>query len=380
MNCFKPLLIFCCCFFSALSGQELPIYEELTPTSKENHTSIYSSNSRIDSLLIFAFNYLDKPYRGGSSGPNSFDCSGFTSFVYGHFGYKLERSSADQTKNGIEIPKRNLQPGDLVFYKGRNAKASRIGHVGIVATVKDDGSFTFIHAAVSTGVSHDNSTGNYYSRRYVTARRIIGAENVSPIIRENNCNNNPEPIETETATDTIPFSTTPTHKTIIHAVEKGQTLFSIAKKYSCSVQQLKKWNQLNSTSLYIGQELKIETNNQPINEENITSEETKPQITHRVRKGETLYQIAKNYHCSVTDIRNWNNLNSNNIHPKQLLKIGENNSQIPSKKSSYHKVKAGETLSNIAEKYNCSLKQLKQKNGLRTSRISIGQRLKIPTD
>jgi LysM repeat protein len=217
--------------------------------------------------------------------------------VYGHFGYKLERSSADQTKNGIEISKRNLQPGDLVFYKGRNAKASRIGHVGIVATVKDDGSFTFIHAAVSTGVSHDNSTGNYYSRRYVTARRIIGTENAAPIIHENNSDNNPETIEI--TTDTLSLPTTPTHKTIIHAVEKGQTLFSISKKYGCSIQQLKDWNQLNSNSLYIGQELKIETNNQPINEENSTSEQTKPQITHKVRKGETLYQIAKNYHCSL---------------------------------------------------------------------------------
>ena len=75
-----------------------------------------ASISRIDSILNFSKNYLGKPYRGGSAGPNSFDCSGFTSFVFSNFGRKLGRSSRDQAEQTPTVSNDEIQPGDLVFF------------------------------------------------------------------------------------------------------------------------------------------------------------------------------------------------------------------------------------------------------------------------
>ena len=272
----------------------------------------------VDSLITFAFDYLHKPYRGGSMGPNSFDCSGFTSFVYNQFGFKLERSSGDQTRNGLEIFEDELQPGDLVFFKGRNAKASRIGHVGMVVSVNDDGTFTFIHAAVSTGVTHDRSNAPYYSRRYVTARRIIDGSTTSqshqPIVRDTE----KAPVDLKDTPITIEL----TPKTI--HIEKGQTLYSISKKYSCTVNQLKKWNDLDGNQLQIGQTLMV-----------------------RVFDADSAQVVI------IEEKRN------------------KDNAPV------YHKVKAGDTLYSLSKKYGCTVHQLKQKNGLNSSRLSIGQRLRI---
>jgi LysM repeat protein len=383
MTVFKRGYIFSFLFlflFSTLSAQEISTSEDVDSLATTSTT--YSDNPLVDSLLTFAFKYLHKPYCGGAMGPNSFDCSGFTSFVYGHFGYKLERSSGAQIKNGVEISKHNLQPGDLVFYKGRSARAARIGHVGMVVSVDPDESFTFIHSACQTGVSHDHSTAAYYARRYVTARRVIGAENTTPSYDEKPV----EPIEpvispVEKTPDTIQA---PQTETIHIQIEKGQTLYSLSKKYNCTITEIKAWNDLSGSSLQIGQKLKIETANQgtanKLVSEGETKEKTTRLITHVVKKGETLYQLAKDYACSIDDIVNWNNLESTNIHPNQELVIGSKHAKKSTSKLKYHTVKAGETLSNIGEEHNCTVKQLKQKNGLRTSRINIGQRLKIPQD
>jgi len=340
----------------------------------------YSSNPLADSILTFAFKHLHKPYCGGSAGPNSFDCSGFTSFVYGHFGYQLERSSGDQTKNGVEISKHDLQPGDLVFFKGRNSRASRIGHVGMVVSVDDDGTFSFIHSACQTGVSHDNSNSPYYERRYVTACRIIDSGGAFV--------NKPKHKEEVSIqlNEKVPETVIPPQiKSDLVVVEKGQTLFSISKKSGCTVNQIRDWNDLKSNKVTVGQKLRIDSTSivstdgetiEPVKKEQTKTVKSR-HLTHTVKAGETLFQIAKNNNCTVDDIRNWNNLESNNIHPDQKLIIGEGSSKATSSKPIYYKVKAGETISDIADEFDCTVKQLKQKNGLRTSRIIVGQKLKI---
>ncbi|MDR1679130.1 MAG: C40 family peptidase [Prevotellaceae bacterium] len=225
--------------------------------SRTDETS--APRSQVDSLLSFAFNYLGKPYRGGGSGPNSFDCSGFTGFVYGQFGYKLQRSSGAQIVHGIPVRKSDLQPGDLVFFKGRNARAARIGHVGIVSEINPDGSFQFIHAAVQTGVSNDNSAARYYAARYVTARRLICPETViNPDTAELFVEEESAGIILENQPDTIgqKLAQIPANPAK-HTVEKGDTLFSLAIRYGSTVAQLMEWNGLPSASIRIGQELKV---------------------------------------------------------------------------------------------------------------------------
>lgn len=130
---------------------------------------------KADAVIDYAMKYLGKPYKYGGNGPQNFDCSGFTRYVYGNFDITLNRISADQLANGKEIKDtRKLKRGDLVFFKGRDASSNKIGHVGIVTEVDSaTGQFSFIHVSSSSGVTVTKSTSEYYQKRYLTACRII---------------------------------------------------------------------------------------------------------------------------------------------------------------------------------------------------------------
>ena len=83
--------------------------------------SVDSGQSVVDHLLEYAFQFKGRPYCRGSKGPSSFDCSGFTSYVYKHFGISLPRTSGGQSGVGTAVSKANLQAGDLVIYRGHVA-------------------------------------------------------------------------------------------------------------------------------------------------------------------------------------------------------------------------------------------------------------------
>ena len=134
-----------------------------------------------DSLLQFASTYMGVPYKRGGSTPKHFDCSGFTSFVYRHFGHNLYRTADGQIKNAHTVAdKSGVKRGDLVFFKGRNASQNRIGHVGIIYDIAEDGSFTFIHASVKYGVTITSASKNYYDTRFVAAGRILEERPLPP--------------------------------------------------------------------------------------------------------------------------------------------------------------------------------------------------------
>ncbi len=124
-------------------------------------------------MLSEAERHRGKRYQMGSTGPNTFDCSGFTSYVFAKFGIKLERMAAAQYTQGHSVDKKDLRPGDLVFFTRSSVRG--VGHVGIVYSVdKRRGSFKFIHASVSKGITIDDfGTSAYYIKRYVGARRIL---------------------------------------------------------------------------------------------------------------------------------------------------------------------------------------------------------------
>lgn len=118
-------------------------------------------------IVNYAKKFLRKPYKYGANGPNAFDCSGFTSYVYKQFGYSLYRSSRDQVLNGVPVSKNNLAPGDLVLFNKKGTKT--IGHVGIYI-----GSGKFIHASTyGVGVIISDLNSGSYPSRYNSARRII---------------------------------------------------------------------------------------------------------------------------------------------------------------------------------------------------------------
>ena len=125
-------------------------------------------------IVHVAKDYIGCKYGAGKMGPDRFDCSGFTSYIYLLHGITLGRSSRDQFLQGRVVnDPRMLQPADLVFWTGSNSRSKDVGHVGIVVTVDEDtGEFAFIHAA-NTGIQIDQSTMEYYAKRYRGARRII---------------------------------------------------------------------------------------------------------------------------------------------------------------------------------------------------------------
>ena len=130
-----------------------------------------ASLSKAQKVVQYAKDALGKKYVWGATGPNSFDCSGLMQYIYKKVGINLNRVSRDQAKQGVAVSKSNLQPGDLVFFRGINSSSSStyISHVGIYI-----GNGEFIHASNPTrGVVKDSLNSTYYSSHYVKARRII---------------------------------------------------------------------------------------------------------------------------------------------------------------------------------------------------------------
>lgn len=140
------------------------------PKDEESKEDADKVSEKRQEIIAYAKEFLGVRYVYGGSTPKGFDCSGFTSYVFKHFGFKLERSAAGQTSNGKKIKKSELKPGDLVFFD-TNGGHNAIEHVGIYI-----GDGQFIHASSGRSkkkvVISDINAG-FYQDMYMTARRII---------------------------------------------------------------------------------------------------------------------------------------------------------------------------------------------------------------
>ena len=126
-----------------------------------------TSSALGDQIVALAKQYLGTPYVLGGNGPSSFDCSGFTKYIYAQFGYSLNRTATDQLQNGVSVSRDELQPGDLVFFKYNTSKP--VSHVGIYI-----GNGEFIHASTNRYmVQIDQMNTGHYANVYVYARRIL---------------------------------------------------------------------------------------------------------------------------------------------------------------------------------------------------------------
>jgi LysM repeat protein len=131
----------------------------------------------------------------------------------------------------------------------------------------------------------------------------------------------------------------------VHKVQSSETLFSISRKYNVKVDDLKKWNDLRDNNISLGQELIVKQGDQPAANDkgsNENSAETN-RMTHVVKQSETLYGISRIYKVSMNDLRDWNNLSSNDLNIGQVLFVSsaisgkekQNSSMLPATTNHY---------------------------------------------
>ncbi len=182
----KKLLTFCIVFFCAQlfcaqsSAVVTPSYRISSESADVTVIAAVGEDSMSEAptdkgqaIVERAMKYLGCKYVRGHAGPKTFDCSGFTSYVYRKENISITRTPRSQFSEGKPVRStKDLKKGDLVFFGG--SKATRtVGHVGIVTEVDaSTGYFKFVHAS-RRGVRVDNSTTSYYAKRYLGARRII---------------------------------------------------------------------------------------------------------------------------------------------------------------------------------------------------------------
>ena len=154
----------------------------------------------------------------------------------------------------------------------------------------------------------------------------------------------------------------------LYVVKKGDSLWSIGKKYGLSVDEIKRLNSLTSNMLSIGQTLKL--SGYPITNNDI----------YIVKNGDTLYSIAARYGISVDDLKNYNNLSSNSLSVGQQLYIptGQDASDLIGTDYDTYVVQPGDSLFSIANTYNTSVSNLRDINNLTSDTLVVGQQLLVP--
>ena len=195
---------------------------------------------------------------------------------------------------------------------------------------------------------------------------------------------------TETAVTSNEATENPTD---FYEVQKGDNLFSIAKKFNVSLEDLKKWNNLNDLNVEQGSKLALVNNDEVPAKE--ATYKTEVKITeHIVDRGENLGIIARKYDVSISDIKDWNKIEDNNIQLGAKLIVGKKYVVLTDTKNTQTKkeniavndrdevklyyVKKGDSLFSIAKKYpGVSISDLKKWNGIKNERLKAGMKLKI---
>lgn len=153
-----------------------------------------------------------------------------------------------------------------------------------------------------------------------------------------------------------------------YIVKKGDSLWSISNKYGLSVDELKDLNNLSSNNLSVGQKLLIKD----------TSSSDDLGIYYTVKAGDTLYGIANEYGLSVDELKSMNDLSNNNLSVGQKLLVSGTGEVVVGNDYDTYVVKSGDNLYAIARKYGISVDKLKNINNLSSNLLSVGQKLLVP--
>ncbi|MEC1528238.1 C40 family peptidase [Bacillus spizizenii] len=175
-----------------------------------------------------------------------------------------------------------------------------------------------------------------------------------------------------------------------YKVQLGDSLWKIANKVNMSVAELKVLNNLKSDTIYVNQVLKTKSSGSNTSSKDTSSNSSQTSATknYTVKSGDSLWKIANNYNLTVQQIRNSNNLKSDMLYVGQVLKLtGQTSSGTSSSSSSSsnassstattYTVKSGDSLWVIAQKFNVTAQQIREKNNLKTDVLQVGQKLVI---
>lgn len=132
-----------------------------------SNAQVHAATPESLKLISKGQNYLGTPYSYGApaGATYAFDCSSFTQYIFGLFDVSLPRTAKTQSYHGQKVPKGELSTGDLVFFR---TSGSTINHVAIYA-----GNNKILHSSSSKGVSVTSLSNPYWSKKYVTARRVL---------------------------------------------------------------------------------------------------------------------------------------------------------------------------------------------------------------
>jgi lipoprotein Spr len=148
----------------------------LTPYEAEYITHIETGKTPPDSLVNFACSLAGTPYKYGATDPKEgFDCSGFVTYVFNHFGIMVPRTSVDFTPVQYPIPLRQAKLGDLILFTGTDSTNRVVGHMGIISSTPGE-PLRFMHSSSgkSHGVVETDFHTPYYEARYIKTIRIFG--------------------------------------------------------------------------------------------------------------------------------------------------------------------------------------------------------------
>lgn len=175
----------------------------------------------------------------------------------------------------------------------------------------------------------------------------------------------------------------------VHRVKSGQNLATIAKQYGTSITTIKELNKLSSSKIYAGQKLKVQGKSKPVRSKavakstnEIANEISKAIAYHKVRRGQNLTSIGKQYNMDSKELRQLNNLKTANIQVGQRLKVykvaaKETKVAAQEPKLQRYRIRLGDNLHKIAKRFNTTVSDIKEINKMTTNHIQRGQYIKI---
>ena len=157
------------------SNEIVEVFPE--PVIYKQGQEINTGSTIPDSVVAFGKSLVGTPYLYASSDPTKgFDCSGFITYVFNHFGIAVPRSSVDFTDVGLEVPREFAAPGDLILFTGTDSTIRVVGHMGIVES-NEHGNLLFLHSTSGKAYAVTISPlKGYYETRFVKVIRIFPKE------------------------------------------------------------------------------------------------------------------------------------------------------------------------------------------------------------